>query len=809
MKRKTTEQYSNEVKVKRNGEYKLLGVYVNRDTETEYMHNVEGCKARFILTPKNFDKYKYPCPKCRKMLKHKNNIKSDEQFKQEVKDLYGEEYSVTSKYDGNKSKVEIRHNRKACNYNTFVTTPNNFLRGHTCPECNKSTVSFIEMCIFLAIKNILPDLHKEKINGLECDMVTNLVSSKAIGIQYDGFYFHKNAKKDNNFNEMFLTDKDSDILIRVREKGCPKLKNMNNLYIIETPPKYTKENIQNILNDIIRILNDKYDKKYSIILTEEVFNEARTKSTRAYTYKKLVEEYIDFVEKNDRTPNEEEQNNLRRRINAALRKNKLDEIDEKKIISIRNEYNDIKIYRSTDEIFEDLIKFILNNGFIPRQASKGNEKQLYNEYVRCNNNNLFTEKQKEELCTMKRNSLNYVKTEEELLKELNDFIVKHKRFPSDSKNSTDEEKSLYSRINHRIARKSISNESIQYIYKLKEYYSIYQCCKREYISFTLNNNGLPYGKISSSILRYMRDNRYNEDDMVNIMECRIKYKSINIIIKEYNEFFNDKKGNILYKQFAKYIDSYGNILIDLNNNSEKKFLEKIYEFILKANELGWFNKEQKKDIEIRYTTSIKQYDKIEEIFCEFDKFISENNRLPSKNKANEQELRKKIDHIIKKYKNNIYIDISEFISLYKSNSKSTKKNTKKSNQYNTYDEVNEFYRINGRMPRHIRKKKNETKEEEYERKLAHRLTQLLYKDTLSEDKKQEIRSKLFINKDRPQIVLKELIDFYKNNKRPPKRSNSTEEKKILDNIYTHIKAEHYSEEEINTIYQILPNLNKK
>ena len=58
--------------------------------------------------------------------------KTTEQFKQEVYNLVGDEYTVLGEYKNSKTKVLMRHNR--CN-TEWEVVPNNFLRGTRCPTC--------------------------------------------------------------------------------------------------------------------------------------------------------------------------------------------------------------------------------------------------------------------------------------------------------------------------------------------------------------------------------------------------------------------------------------------------------------------------------------------------------------------------------------------------------------------------------------------------------------------------------------------------------------------------------------------------
>ena len=57
--------------------------------------------------------------------------KTHEEFLQDVKDKYGDQYEILGTYDGNKKKIEILH--KECN-TLFSITQNEFLRkrGNGC-----------------------------------------------------------------------------------------------------------------------------------------------------------------------------------------------------------------------------------------------------------------------------------------------------------------------------------------------------------------------------------------------------------------------------------------------------------------------------------------------------------------------------------------------------------------------------------------------------------------------------------------------------------------------------------------------------
>ncbi|EPB8173065.1 hypothetical protein ACRTAL_002240 [Clostridium perfringens] len=61
--------------------------------------------------------------------------KTHEEFVEDLKERYGNEYIVLGKYINNRTKIKVRHNCKKCNYHEWEITPDNLLRGKKCPKC--------------------------------------------------------------------------------------------------------------------------------------------------------------------------------------------------------------------------------------------------------------------------------------------------------------------------------------------------------------------------------------------------------------------------------------------------------------------------------------------------------------------------------------------------------------------------------------------------------------------------------------------------------------------------------------------------
>lgn len=135
-KRKTTEQFKEEVYSIVQDEYLINGEYVNAKTKINFLHNIKECMHNFDMQPTNFLNGQR-CPECmkKKRLKYVCGMKkTQEQFEKEIANLVGDEYVVESEYTGAHNKVIFRH--KLCN-NTFLMTPAHFYSGQRCTnkEC--------------------------------------------------------------------------------------------------------------------------------------------------------------------------------------------------------------------------------------------------------------------------------------------------------------------------------------------------------------------------------------------------------------------------------------------------------------------------------------------------------------------------------------------------------------------------------------------------------------------------------------------------------------------------------------------------
>ena len=128
MKRKTTEEFKNELNDKYGDEYSVKDIYINNATKIKIRHN--KCGKTYMVRPNDILRGKR-CPYCSKMY-HKRM--TNKEFIERVYNLVGNEYILLTEYEGTDEPVLFHHNK--CNVD-FAMTPNHFLnRGDRCPYCS-------------------------------------------------------------------------------------------------------------------------------------------------------------------------------------------------------------------------------------------------------------------------------------------------------------------------------------------------------------------------------------------------------------------------------------------------------------------------------------------------------------------------------------------------------------------------------------------------------------------------------------------------------------------------------------------------
>ena len=122
--KKTDTEFKKEVFDLVGGEYTFLEPYVNNRYKIRVKHN--RCNNAYEVIPCNFLGGSR-CPYC-----SGNAKKTNAQFKKEIYDLVGDEYTFLDTYVNANTKIKVKHNK--CN-KTYEVKPSNFLMGSRCPYC--------------------------------------------------------------------------------------------------------------------------------------------------------------------------------------------------------------------------------------------------------------------------------------------------------------------------------------------------------------------------------------------------------------------------------------------------------------------------------------------------------------------------------------------------------------------------------------------------------------------------------------------------------------------------------------------------
>ena len=131
------------------------------------------------------------------------------------------------------------------------------LKMHKSLSCGicMSRVSIPEKMIYYYLSKCFEDIQEQYrpkfLNGKEIDIY---IPSLKVGIEYDGYRWHKDVKKDILKNE--ICKKNGIELIRIREQKCPGI---DIKYKINTPQPLTNGNhMTNPIKELIAILNKEY-----------------------------------------------------------------------------------------------------------------------------------------------------------------------------------------------------------------------------------------------------------------------------------------------------------------------------------------------------------------------------------------------------------------------------------------------------------------------------------------------------------------------------------------------------------------------
>lgn len=129
MKRKTNEEWLEQVKQLAGNSYIFLQPYKTTRTKLVYYH--VDCGEIHSIKPEDFLRGRR-CPTCSRVKRNLKLTKSNQEWLQQVYDLVGDEYKFIDPYNGNHTPIRYKH--KVCGKIRTIT-PANFLSGHRCSYC--------------------------------------------------------------------------------------------------------------------------------------------------------------------------------------------------------------------------------------------------------------------------------------------------------------------------------------------------------------------------------------------------------------------------------------------------------------------------------------------------------------------------------------------------------------------------------------------------------------------------------------------------------------------------------------------------
>lgn len=130
-KKKTHEEFVEQVQNLVGSDYTVLTTYQNAKTKVLMQHN--SCLHKWLVLPSSFTSKGTRCPKCNTGGGFKKK-KTHADFAKEVKEKVGKEYLILSKYVDSKTKVLLKHN--ICGYEWSVLPGSITNSGQRCPKCS-------------------------------------------------------------------------------------------------------------------------------------------------------------------------------------------------------------------------------------------------------------------------------------------------------------------------------------------------------------------------------------------------------------------------------------------------------------------------------------------------------------------------------------------------------------------------------------------------------------------------------------------------------------------------------------------------
>jgi len=217
----TIESYKEKVREIYGDEYEILSDSITKLTDKiKIRHN--KCGNVYEATARNLLR-RMGCRQCsyeitgmkqRGISKPSRTRKTEEQFKEDLLNILGSDYELVSNYISSHQYVKIRH--KTCN-NVYDVMPHNIISHHTkCPYCVYTNGSEKENELLEFVKSIFPDASKKRIITPEYTLEGDIcIEDKKLVIEFDGLYWHSEAKGKNSKFHLNKTNQFNNLGYRV------------------------------------------------------------------------------------------------------------------------------------------------------------------------------------------------------------------------------------------------------------------------------------------------------------------------------------------------------------------------------------------------------------------------------------------------------------------------------------------------------------------------------------------------------------------------------------------------------------------
>ena len=267
------------------------------------------CNKEYKSSIYSRTKNKTGCPACGKLLASSNRLKSLAKKRETLTDanpVLLREWDYEKNIGINPEEVTIHSSKKVwwicsiCGKN-WLQRVDHRSDGVGCPFCARETQSsFPEQAIYYYISKYFPDAingDREQIKPYELDI---FIPSVKVAVEYDGQAYHSTIERDIRKNHACI-DKGIKIY-RIREKGCPELKEINDVkcYYI-TPDDYNElgDAIHNVLVELGIDVGINVDANKNDIYSQYVFK--RKSGSLEEKYPEVAKEW-DYNKNGNVTP---------------------------------------------------------------------------------------------------------------------------------------------------------------------------------------------------------------------------------------------------------------------------------------------------------------------------------------------------------------------------------------------------------------------------------------------------------------------------------------------------------------------------